>query len=370
MKMKINRIEVYGYDLSYRYGKYVMSGNQVINSIPSTVVRIVTGSGIEGWGEVCPLGPLYLDSHGLGARAALQQMLPGLEGLDPTNLSSVHASMNASLRGHSYAKSAVDVACWDILGKATGRDVASLLGGRLQESFPLYKAVPLGPSTEMQQYVVERRAEGIHRFQLKIGANPHEDAERVRKVVEVTTADDVIVADANGGWRLQDAMIAARLIEPLHGVLFEEPCKTLEECLYVRQHTSLPMILDEVITDVNTMVRAYNANGMEGVNLKISKFAGLTGSKLVRDLADSLGLRVTIEDTWGGDLVTAAVSHLAASTKPEQIITVSFMNDWTNEHIANYQPRSIKGIGSAPTGPGLGVEVDLAMLGKPLLVSK
>ena len=370
MKIKIDRIEVYGYDLSYRYGKYVMSGNQVINSIPSTVVRIVTGSGIEGWGEVCPLGPLYLDSHGLGARAALQQMLPGLEGLDPTNLSSVHASMNASLRGHSYAKSAVDVACWDILGKATGRDVASLLGGRLQESFPLYKAVPLGPSTEMQQYVVERRAEGIHRFQLKIGANPHEDAERVRKVVEVTTADDVIVADANGGWRLQDAMIAARLIEPLHGVLFEEPCKTLEECLYVRQHTSLPMILDEVITDVNTMVRAYNANGMEGVNLKISKFAGLTGSKLVRDLADSLGLRVTIEDTWGGDLVTAAVSHLAASTKPEQVITVSFMNDWTNEHIAGYQPRSKNGIGYVPAGPGLGVDVDEAILGDPFLVSK
>ena len=222
----------------------------------------------------------------------------------------------------------------------------------------------------MQQYVVDRRSEGIHRFQLKIGANPYEDAERVRKVVEVTTSEDVIVADANGGWLLQDAMIAARLIEPLHGVLFEEPCKTLEECLYVRQHTSLPMILDEVITDVNTMVRAFNAQGMEGINLKISKFAGLTGSKLVRDLADSLGLRVTIEDTWGGDLVTAAVSHLAASTRPEQVITVSFMNDWNNEHIAGYQPRSKNGIGSVPTEPGLGVNVDVKSLGTPLFVSK
>jgi L-alanine-DL-glutamate epimerase-like enolase superfamily enzyme len=368
--MKINRIEVYGYDLSYRYGTYVMSGNQVINSIPSTVVRIITDSDIEGWGEVCPLGPLYLASHGLGARAALQQMLPALNGLDPTNLASVHAAMDASLRGHSYAKSAVDVACWDILGKATGKDVATLLGGRLQESFPLYKAVPLGPAEEMQQYVVDRRAEGIHRFQLKIGANPYEDAERVQKVVEVTTPDDVIIADANGGWRLQDAMIAARLLEPLHGVFFEEPCKTLEECLYVRRNTSLPMILDEVITDVNTMLRAYNEKGMEGVNLKISKFAGLTGSKLVRDLADKLGLRVTIEDTWGGDLVSAAVSHLAASSKADQVITVSFMNDWTNEHIAGYQPRSADGVGSAPTGPGLGVEVDLGSLDKPLLVFK
>ena len=228
----------------------------------------------------------------------------------------------------------------------------------------------MGPSEEMQQYVVDRRSEGIHRFQLKIGANPYEDVERVRKVVEVTNSEDVIVADANGGWLLQDAMIAARLIEPLHGVMFEEPCKTLEECLYVRQHTSLPMILDEVITDVNTMVRAFNAQGMEGINLKISKFAGLTGSKLVRDLADSLGLRVTIEDTWGGDLVTAAVSHLAASTRPEQVITVSFMNDWNNEHIAGYQPRSKNGIGSVPAEPGLGVDVDVKSLGTPLFVSK
>ena len=131
--MKIDRIEVYGYDLSYRYGKYVMSGNQVINSIPSTVVRILTDSGIEGWGEVCPLGPLYLASHGLGARAALQQMLPALNELDPTNLSAIHAAMNASLRGHSYAKSAIDMACWDILGKDAGKDafaenIASICG--------------------------------------------------------------------------------------------------------------------------------------------------------------------------------------------------------------------------------------------------
>ena len=364
--MKIQSIEVYGYDLTYRYGDYVMSGNQVIQGIPSTVVRVITDSGIDGWGEVCPLGPLYLASHGDGARAALKQMLPNLVGVDAGNLAAVHAAMDASLRGHAYAKSAVDMACWDLLGKSLETDVASLLGGRLQESFPLYKAVPLGPAEEMQQYVLDRRQEGIHRFQLKIGADPYEDAERVRRVVEVTDDDDLIVADANGGWCLQDAVIAARLIEPLHRVLFEEPCKTLEECIYVRQRTSLPMVLDEVITDVNTMVRAFNAGAMEGVNLKISKFAGLAGSKLVRDLAVALGLRVTIEDTWGGDLVSAAVSHLAASTTPENVITVSFMNDWTNEHIAGYQPRSENGFGSAPTGPGLGVEVDPDQLGPPL----
>lgn len=364
--MKIERIEVFGYDLTYRYGAYVMSGGQVVKSLPSTVVRIIGDGGIDGWGEVCPLGPLYLASHGLGARAALQQMAPALLGIDPTNLAAVHGAMESALRGHAYAKSPVDIACWDLLGKATSTDVATLLGGRLRNSFPLYKAVPLGPPEEMRDYVLERRAEGIHRFQLKLGADPYEDAARVRGVVAVLGEDDLVVADANGGWRLQDAMIAARLLEPLDRVIFEEPCKTLEECLHVRAHTSLPMVLDEVITDVPTLLRAHNANGMEGINLKISKFAGLTGSKLVRDLADHLGLRVTIEDTWGGDLVSAAVGHLAASTKPDQVLTVSFMNDWTNEHIAGYQPRSHQGVGTAPDGPGLGVDVDVAMLGAPL----
>ena len=229
-----------------------------------------------------------------------------------------------------------------------------------------FKAVPLGTAEEMKANVLKFKREGIRRFQLKIGANPYEDAERVRHIVEATDADDFIVADANGGWCLQDAMIAARLIEPYNRVFFEEPCKTLEECVYVRQHTSLPMVLEEVITDVNTLLRAFNERAMEAVNLKISKFGGLTGSRLVRDIALALGLRITREDSWGGDLVTATVSHLAASTRAEGTLTVSFMNDWTNEHIAGYQPRSAGGIGSAPTGPGLGVEVDLSMLGKPL----
>ena len=241
-------------------------------------------------------------------------MLPALKDLDPTNLSTVHEAMNGSLRGHNYAKSSIDIACWDILGKATNQDVATLLGGRVQESFPFTRqfpwALPMRCSS-MCSTVVPKAFTVSSQKLAQIPMKMRNGSARW----SVTTADDIIVADANGGWRIQDAIIAARLIEPLHGVFFEEPCKSLEECLYVRQRTSLPMILDEVITDVNTMVRASNEQGMEGVNLKIFKFSGLSGSKPVRDLADSLGLRVTIEDTWGGDVVTAAVSHLAASTK-------------------------------------------------------
>ena len=269
--------------------------------------------------------------------------------------------------GHGYAKSAIDTACWDAFGRAAGVPVCDLLGGRLSEGFPLYFAVPLASAEEMVAYVQARRSEGIHRFQLKLGADPYEDAERTRKVVESTGPEDIIVADANGGWRLQDAVVAARALDGLERVFFEQPCPTLEECLIVRQRTTLPMVLDECIRDVHSLMRAYEAKALEAFNLKISKVGGLTQAKLMRDLAVALGLRVTIEDAWGGDLVTAAVSHLAASTPPETLFTVSFMNDWTNEHIAGHEPRSQGGFGSAPDRPGLGIDVDVDLLGEPLL---
>jgi L-alanine-DL-glutamate epimerase-like enolase superfamily enzyme len=218
----------------------------------------------------------------------------------------------------------------------------------------------------MAAFVRERGAEGIHRFQLKAGADPHEDAERARRAAAATGPEDVLVVDANGGWALQDGVVAARLLEPLERVFLEQPCATLEECLVVRERTTLPMVLDEVIDDVPSLLRAYEARALEAFNLKISKVGGLTRARLLRDLARALGLRVTIEDTWGGDVTTAAVSHLAASTAERTLFTVSFMNDWTREHVAGYRPRSEGGFGSAPEGDGLGIDVDLGKLGEPL----
>ena len=126
------------------------------------------------------------------------------------------------------------------------------------------------------------------------------------------------------------------------------------------------MVLDEVITDLPTLVRAVASDAMDHVNLKIGRVGGLTKARLMRDAAVELGLMLTIEDSWGGDLVTAAVSHLAAATPPEALFAVSYMNDWTVEHVAGYQPRSRDGFGPVPLGPGLGVEVDSDQLGAPL----
>jgi L-alanine-DL-glutamate epimerase-like enolase superfamily enzyme len=364
--VNIERVEVFGYDLTYVYGRFAMSSDRQIETLPSTVVRITTTDGLEGFGEVCPLGSTYLPAHAAGARAALRELAPAILGVDASNLGAIEAAMDRALLGHGYAKSAIDIACWDVFGKATMVPICQLLGGRRSDELPLYAAVPLAPAAEMTSYVEARRAEGFRRFQLKVGDDPHDDVARVRGVVDATGQDELVVADANGGWSMQDALRAVRALGELERVFVEQPCRTLEECLVVRAHTTLPMILDECIDSLQSLFRAHRDRAMEAFNLKISKVGGLTHARLMRDVAVALGLRVTIEDTWGGDLITAAVSHLAASTPPEQLFTVSFMSDWTKEHIAGYGPRPRLSVGSAPTDPGLGVEVDIELLGAPL----
>lgn len=365
--MKITRIDLYAHELSYRHGTYIMSGGREITTLASTLVRVTSDTGLTGWGEVCPLGNTYLPAHAEGARAALALLAPALLGLDPTNLAAVNDRMDATLMGHAYAKSPLDVACWDLTGKAWDASAAEMLGGIRQERFPLYNAVPLDSPERMTDYVLARRAEGIHRFQLKLGGNPTLDAARAQHIIDHTGPEDLIVGDANCGWQLNDAIIAARALEHLPRFYLEQPCATMEECIEVRKHTNLPMVYDEVVQDPRSLIRAVDQGGAGAFNLKVSKVGGLTKARLMRDLGQALGLQVTVEDTWGGDIVSAASAHIAASTKAQSLLSVSFMNDWVNEHVAGYQPRSRDGFGAAPTGPGLGLEIDEAALGKLLL---
>jgi L-alanine-DL-glutamate epimerase-like enolase superfamily enzyme len=362
----IERIDVFGYDLTYAHGTYVMSSGRELTRLPSTVVRITTRDGAQGFGEVCPLGSTYLPAFGEGARVAIREIAPALIGADAADLADIHRRMDARLSGHEYAKSALDVACWDAFGRLVDLPVATLLGGVLQRELPLYVAVPLETPERMAAFVARERSVGIRNFQAKLGADPADDAERVRAILASTGAGDVLIGDANGGWRRQDAIIAAGLLAGSERFRLEQPCPTLEECLAVRRLTSLPMVLDEVIVDLPTLVRAAGLDAMDHINLKISRVGGLLPARLIRDTAVALGIRLTIEDSWGGDIVTATVAQLAAGTPPDALFAVSYMNDWTMEHVAGHQPRSTGGSGLVPDGPGLGIDVDLAALGAPL----
>lgn len=363
--MKIVGVDAFGYEVRYAHGEYVMSGGRAAVTQTGTLVRLRTDEGLAGWGEITPLGSTYLPTFSDGIRAALRFLAPHLLGLDPTNISAVTRVMDAVLMGHQYAKSPVDIACWDIRGRVVGLPVAALFGGVLQEDFPVYQAVPLGTPESMASFVERGREAGVNRFQLKVGNDPRDDDARTRAVVAKAADDTIVIADANGGWSLLDARIAMNAVADLP-VFIEQPCRTTEDSVLAARGSRLPLVLDESIVTLSDVYEAKHAAGVSSINIKISRVGGLTGAARMRDVMQELNLGVSVEDMWGGDVITAAVSHLAASTRPESLLMVSFMNDWTDGHIAGHQPRSAGGRGSAPTGPGLGIEVDTSRLGEPL----
>lgn len=363
--MKITRIAAYQVDLPLKEGRYAWSEGKSVDVFDSTVVRVETDSGLVGYGEVCPLGPVYLPAYAGGVRAGLAELGPHLIGSDPTQLSALNRLMDQAMKGHPYVKSAVDVACWDILGQAAGMPICNLLGGRYGDDIVLYRAISQRPAAEMAANVAEYRSEGYRRFQLKVGGDPDEDIARIRAVREVLEPSDKLVADANTGWLMHEAMRVANAVRDVD-VYIEQPCVSYEQCRSIRRNTTLPFVLDEVIDSVDAILKGAADGAMDVVNIKISKFGGLTKARQARDLCVSLGIAMTIEDSWGGDIVTAAIAHLAHSTPSEFLFTSTDFNSYVTQSIAEGAPQRVNGRMAASTEPGLGVKPRGDVLGQPV----
>jgi L-alanine-DL-glutamate epimerase-like enolase superfamily enzyme len=365
--MKIRRITVYQVDLPLKEGSYKWSGGKFVNVFDSSVIQIDTDAGVTGFGEVCPLGPFYLPAYAAGVRAGIRELGPHLLGENPLELDKLNRRMDAALKGHAYVKSALDMACWDIFGKAASQPLCTLLGGRYGEDFILYRAISQESPADMADRVAGYRAEGYRRFQLKVGGDPDVDIERIRAVAAKLQPGDRLVADANTGWLMHEAMRVVRAVRDID-VYIEQPCLGYEECLAIRRHTDHPFVLDEVIDGVEMLLRGRADDAMDVVNLKISKLGGLTRTKQVRDLCISLGIAMTLEDSWGGDIVTAAIAHLAHSTPPECLFTSTDFNSYVTVSIAEGAPQRASGRMAASTAPGLGIVPRMEVLQRPVLV--
>jgi L-alanine-DL-glutamate epimerase-like enolase superfamily enzyme len=293
----------------------------------------------------------------------LRELGPHVLGADPRELLKLNRTMDAALKGHPYVKSGIDIACWDLLGQSTGLPICELLGGRYGEDVPLYRAISQQSPDEMAAKVAGYRAEGYRRFQLKVGGDPDIDIERIRSVSNQLQSGDRLVADANTGWVQHEAIRVAKAVNDID-VYIEQPCLTYEECLAVRRQISHPFLLDENIDDLVVLLRARADLAMDVVNLKISKLGGLTKIKQARDLCVSMGIAMTLEDSWGGDVATAAIAHLAQSTPPEFLFTTTDFNSYVTVSIAEGAPQRINGRMSASKSPGLGIRPRLDVLGK------
>jgi 4-hydroxyproline betaine 2-epimerase len=364
--LRLREIHIYRHDLPVKGGPRAMASGTV-STLDTTLVRLVAEDGTDGWGETCPVGPTYAEAHAEGARAALIEMAPGLIGceLSPRVL---QRRMDGLLTGHNYAKAAIDIAAHDLIGKSLGVSVADLLGGALADRVPSYYSTGVGEPDEIAQLAREKCAEGYPRLQVKLGGRPVEiDIETIRKVWEVVKGSSArLVVDGNRGWITRDVL---RLSRECHDIPFviEQPCNSMEEIARIRPQIAHPIYIDENGIDLNTVISAAGMGLVDGFGMKITRIGGLQNMRAVRDICEARRLPHTCDDAWGGDIVAAACTQVAATMRPELCEGAWVAAPYIEGHYdADNGIQIERGHIMRPQGPGLGVVPDAAIFGAPL----
>ena len=364
--MKITGLTLWHVPLT-SHATYYMADGKTCDTVETVVLRVDTDAGLSGWGEVCPI-PHYLPAYARGVGPVLQELAPVLIGADLQGPEQLMAQADAWLMDHRYAKSALDIALWDLMGQAAGLPLHALLGGKRQDSLPLYHSITCVAPDEMARIAREAQAQGMTQFQAKLGADDdwQADVERLHKVREAVGPGPLVYGDWNCGADPLTATRVARAVAHLD-VMLEQPCATLDACARVRHATGLPMKLDELAHDTDTLLEAHRKGALDAVALKLSKFGGLTATRRARDLCTHLGTRMCVECTWGSDIVTAAALHLAASTDPKYLLNTCDLSGYVAPRLAPDTPSRSAGRITPPGGPGLGITVDTHTLGPPAL---
>lgn len=364
--MKITAIIAYAQWQPFVDGTYTCSGGRSAEGFDSTIVRVDTDAGITGWGEYAPLGSFYDPAFVGGAREGLHLLAPMLIGIDPCATTALNRHMDLHLNGHPYAKSALDMACNDIAAKLAGLPLAEALGGRFGTTVPLYRSVAQAAPAAMALKAKAYVEQGYRRIQIKVGLDVGEDIERMQQVCDVLPRGTVVYADANAAWRPAQAREFLRATRTLD-YTFEQPCASFDENLNVRSVCDRPLVLDESIDSLQALLRAQQDRLVDGITIKIARVGGVTKARLIRDVAVDCGLSVTVEDTGGAQIDTAAMAHLSLGVPESHRTHTCDFHHWVT--VANAEGDLVchEGSMNAPSGKGLGLAVNPDQFGEPIL---
>ena len=362
--MKITRISVHQVDVPIKPA--TISHNRVMSVFDETIVRIETDAGIDGWGDSVPWGSNFVAAFARGVRAGLDELGPLLIGRDPRMVAAIGELMDSAMTGQPYVKTALDVACWDILGRSLDTPLYMLLGGMVTPRPEVVGSVPPQPGEELEAAVAALRADGIAQFSGKTSGDVAGDIAYLRWMGERMNPGESLKYDGNGGWRVDEAIRVAKAMGNID-VYFEQPCATYEECREVRRTTGVPLILDESATDVGVVLRAKEDGVLDGLNVKLAKVGGISKMRLIRDLCVALHVPMEIQDSSYSELACAVVAHMGHSTPERCIRSVIYPKGLKTATVTN-PPIIEGGRMTAPDGPGVGAIPVLDSIGDPIAV--
>ncbi|NOD48066.1 MULTISPECIES: mandelate racemase/muconate lactonizing enzyme family protein [unclassified Ruegeria] len=366
--MKIKSITVYQVDLPLEHPYWLSGGRLKFETLDATIVKIETASGLVGWGEGTPWGHTYVPAHGPGIRAGIETMAPFILGLDPRKVLDVERAMDLALPGHLYAKSPIDMACWDIAGQAAGLPIADLMGGGSRTPRPIASSVGAKTVEETREVMERYRSRGYIAHSVKIGGNVERDIARVRDVESIRRPGEIVLYDVNRGWSRQQALRVMSACEDLN-VMFEQPGETLDDIAAISGLHASPVSVDETLVTLQDAARIARDGIAEIFGIKLNRVGGLTKAARMRDIALAHGIDMFVMATGGTVLADTEALHLAATIPDDNFHAVWACQDMITVDIAGGRgPRNIDGHLHLPETPGLGVHPDENALGTPVAV--
>ncbi|OAD18660.1 Mandelate racemase/muconate lactonizing enzyme family protein [Candidatus Thiomargarita nelsonii] len=366
--MRISKVSLFHKHLPMLCSSFTCSLEPGVSSADVVIIKVETDEGLVGYGEVGAVGGY--PNYAAGIMASSGELIKRhLINKDPCNLNSIQNTMSL-IDGHGSIKAAFDIACWDIFGKAMNKPVWALLGGKLQAEVPIYRGLPLKKPAEMGKEADTWRSDGYRYLLMKVGCgNLAEDVECIEAVLENRQPGEHITVDASGRWRVDEALYVLKAVQHLDFVL-EQPCWMYDECLSVRSRTNRAMKLDNVITDVNKVLRAQADKACELMTLKIDKLGGLSQGRVARDITSAAGIAVTMEAQWATEITTSAVIHLAMTTAPNRLLASTDLHTYSSLSTTQGEPIRVENgmMSMASDLPGLGVEINPDALGEASIV--
>lgn len=314
--MKITSIALYGLRLPLI--RPFIVAYETYEDMPTILVKMETDEGIIGYGEATP------DQHVTGETwegtfsLLLHQLAPAIIGENPFQIERIHEKMAEMVYAAPSAKAALDIACYDIMGKAAGQPVYNLLGGRYHDSLSVPYVVSILEPAAMAEEALEAVKEGYRSIKIKVGTDPYVDVERIRAVRSAIGKAVPLRVDANQGWR--NRAVTMWVLEQVKGCdidWIEQPviADDLTALAEIRRQSIIPVMVDEGVHGDREMRETIVRQAADKLNIKLMKCGGLYPALKLVAQAEMAGIECQVGSMVESAVATAAGAHLAVAKK-------------------------------------------------------
>jgi muconate cycloisomerase len=362
--MQITHIETYPVRVPLKPERRMITslGQHIVSDY--LLVRVLTDAGIEGAGEAT-VSPRWSGETVWGAQAMIERVLaPRVIGCDPCDVAEIDQRMAKACTHNWFARAAIEMACWDIWGKAAGKPVYELLGGpkRALSVVSRYSMGAYEPD-EAARRAAERVAAGFTTIKVKVGTDPAADLRRVRAVREAIGPEINLTLDANCGWSAETAIECLHALADCRVVLMEQPTPDgdYEAIARVRRETKPPVMADDMCFNLVHAEELVRHDACDVISVYPGKNGGIARSRQIAKFAARHGVACSIGSNLELDVGAAAMAHLVVAC--ENMRVEQYPGDMLGPEYHEFplvkRPLSIRGpITTIESAPGLGVEVD------------